>query len=183
MREQFIRGDAREPQGTSAGEEFRVSRRQLLMRNEFQTDLEGQRKEDYMKRAITNSLMAVALVAGTALHAQSSQRVTANVPFDFQVGAKLLSAGEYSISPVENQSAVLHIANREITKQSALAMEKTWDQDKGHARLVFLNYAGDYFLAKICNGEECTSIRAERRAKELAKTITPETVTVLAGAF
>lgn len=120
-----------------------------------------------MKRTMMNSLMAVALVAGTALHAQSTQKVKANVPFDFHAGKTMMAAGVYKIAPLSDSAPLaLNVADSQHVKISTLANGTTWKKDEGRARLVFLRYEGEYFLTQVCNGEECTQLRKERRQQE-----------------
>src|SRR5436305_13661355 len=105
------------------------------MHNELQS-IERQTKGEKIKRTMMNSLMAVALVAGTALHAQSSQKVKATVPFDFHAGKVAMAAGDYSIGPIsENALLTLAIAGHQRNTKSAVASGITSKQDNGHARL------------------------------------------------
>src|SRR5438270_13346039 len=101
-------------------------------------------------RTPINSFMAVALVAGTALHAQSSQKVKATVPFDFHAGKVAMAAGDYSIGPIsENALLTLAIAGHQRNTKSAVACGITSKQDYGHARLVFQRYKGEYYIKQV----------------------------------
>ena len=137
-----------------------------------------------MKRTMMNGLMAVALLAGTALHAQSSQKVVADVPFDFHGGSVALAAGAYMIQPAsDSSSSVLRIANRDHARINSMAMSQSWKRDTGRPRLVFSRYGDEYFLSEICNGEECAELTKQRREREIAEVTSPESVTVIAGLF
>ena len=121
-----------------------------------------------MKRTMMNSLMAVALVAGSALHAQSTQKIHANVPFDFQAGKIAMAAGDYSIAPLSDNSVLtLKIADRNHVKVSGMANGITTKQDKGRPRLVFAHVDGQYFLTQVCNGEDCTQMTKQRRQRDI----------------
>ena len=138
-----------------------------------------------MKRTMMNSFMAVALVAGTALHAQSSQKVKATVPFDFHAGNVAMAAGDYSIAPIsENALLTLNIAGHQRNTKSAVASGITSKQDNGHARLVFQSYQGEYYLTQVCNGADCTELVKDKKVREWqAKGVSPEIVTVNALGF
>ena len=138
-----------------------------------------------MKRTMMNSLMAVALVAGSALHAQSTQKIHANVPFDFQAGKIAMAAGDYSIAPLSDNSVLtLKIADRNHVKVSGLANGITTKRDNGRPRLVFANVDGQYFLTQVCNGEDCTQMSKQRRQREMeARGASAEIVAVDAIAF
>ena len=55
------------------------------------------------------TLLAVVALATTAVSAQSSRRVVANVPFSFIVGDKEMPAGNYGIQPTSIGSGILRI--------------------------------------------------------------------------
>jgi hypothetical protein len=111
------------------------------------------------------------------IQAQSQNPLTANIPFDFQIGDKRLPAGEYQIRVVNQSSdktALLvksadgKVARMVLTQlvQSSKAQEK--------ASMVFNRYGDQYFLAQVWTaadnfGLALTKSRAERSMeRELA---------------
>jgi hypothetical protein len=136
-----------------------------------------------MSKQILKTLTMLTLVVGLALAAavvsangQSSQLVTADIPFDFVVADKTLPSGKYSvrtstfgskslmISSLDGKSSVIRLSNSN-TDTSA----------KRKARMVFHRYGQQYFLAQVWTGDsygrqllQCKKERNLRR--ELAST-------------
>ena len=118
-----------------------------------------------------------------------SRLVTANVPFDFSVNNKTLSAGKYTIvKPAMNGVIIVRGEDR----KSVVSLTATTTQSTPTTQLVFHRYGSQYFLAKIeiegGNGMELPKTKAEREAaqksseRHLAKNGgAPEIVTVPAS--
>src|SRR5438270_10796949 len=101
------------------------------MRNGFQTNWR-QTQGANKKRTMMNSLMAVALVAGSALHAQSSQKVKATVPFDFHRSEERRVGRECRIGRLSDNSVMkMKSADRNHVKVCGLANGITTKLDKG----------------------------------------------------
>jgi hypothetical protein len=99
-----------------------------------------------MKRTLASALFLTSLFAVGAASAQE-HGLTANVPFEFTVGTRLLPAGTYTVtSPssgvVQFQSADKHIAAMTTTSQQEN------DPAKGN-KLVFSRYGDQYFLRDV----------------------------------
>lgn len=130
------------------------------------------------------------VLAAGSVQAQSEGRVEVNIRFDFQVGNKVLPAGEYTVRPLTQKSVVIRSADgREVLV--ALTPNSINGGGKSAGRkLVFRQYGDQYFLAQIwmANGTDARELRpskAEREAK--AQTLArgdrkPRTVEVTASA-
>ncbi len=130
------------------------------------------------------------VLAVGSVQAQSEGRVEVNIRFDFQVGNKVLPAGEYTVKPLTQKSVVIRSADgREVL----VAMTPNSISNGGKAaseRLVFRKYGDQYFLTQVwtdrdADGRALTPSKAEREAK--AQTLArggqkPETVEVTASA-
>jgi hypothetical protein len=125
----------------------------------------------------------------TAISASAQSRATlsANVPFDFQVGSRALSAGEYTIQQFSSSDSGLVIRSAD-GKQRALALSHTVESNSKQSRrsrLVFNKYGEQYFLASIWedNGEcrmlhQSAAERNVRRETASLKSSEPEIVIV-----
>jgi len=105
--------------------------------------------------------MMVAMLAATAsAQGQSlSDHISVKIPFDFAVGDKKLSAGEYSIGNAATTSnIVIAISNRNGGANTLTnPVQITTPTDA--AKLVFHRYADQYFLFQVWQGG-CTTGRA-----------------------
>jgi len=94
-------------------------------------------------------LLAVVALAATAVSAQTSRRVVANVPFSFIVGDRELPAGNYGIQPTSMGSGILRIAGTENSKSTVRLTSLLRRNDSGRGKLVFHRYQDQYFLSEI----------------------------------
>ncbi|MCM3905177.1 MAG: hypothetical protein ND866_26070 [Pyrinomonadaceae bacterium] len=112
---------------------------------------------------------AVALMAAlVSAHAQS-RMVVADVPFEFAVGNKSLTAGEYSVRAFTNSGDAVLISNKDshdgvirLTRpiQARIVPER--------AKLVFHRYGQRYFLSEIWTPGEQTGRQLLKSAEERA---------------
>jgi len=103
-----------------------------------------------MKRQIlvAFSLLALLMVGSTAF-AQSS-KMTATVPFDFVVGNKLLPAGQYVMTPLGMGSQALALQNVQSKEMATVLVNEIESlHPSSTGKLVFHEYAGEYFLREI----------------------------------
>jgi hypothetical protein len=126
-----------------------------------------------MKKELVKGLTMLMLVVVIALttavasaNAQSANKVVADVPFEFSVGYKTMSAGEYSVRIVATAGDALMIQSAD-GKTSALRQSEATARlkNKTQARLVFHRYGERYFLAEVWNGAD-TSGRQLLRSQE-----------------
>ena len=91
----------------------------------------------------------VGLGAG-AVYAQSSERLHANVPFEFKVGQAVLPAGSYDLTYDATESGVLTVRSVD-GRHSAVALTEgvTTDNPQKDATLVFDRQGSGYTLSRV----------------------------------
>lgn len=96
------------------------------------------------------TLFAVFATSVVAANGQSAARVSAQIPFDFVVGDKTMSAGRYIVSTQMQDHSALLIRNMKANS-AAVRLSDTIQsrQNKPNARLVFHRYGQTYFLAEV----------------------------------
>jgi hypothetical protein len=114
-------------------------------------------------------VIALATAVASANAPQSSNKVVADVPFEFSVGYKTLPAGKYSVQTVASSGNALLIQSADA-KVSALRLSEATDRMKNqsHARLVFHRYGERYFLAEVWNGTDTSGRRLMKSLEERA---------------
>lgn len=134
-----------------------------------------------MKSQVRN-LIAVAIVLAFGLAGAQAQTLKANVPFAFQIGSKVMPAGEYTfdISDMHALSA------RDNSKDSAMAQTYVagyQNSDKETGKLVFRSNGSAMCLAELWSPDQ-QEIRALHVAKSKIPTVAklngPEEVTIAA---
>lgn len=123
-------------------------------------------------KGFTMLMLIVVIALATAVasaNAQSSNKVVADVPFEFSVGYKALPAGEYSVQTVASSGNALLIRSADA-KVSALRLSEATDRmkNKSHARLVFHRYGERYFLAEVWNGADTSGRQLLKSLEERA---------------
>lgn len=146
-------------------------------------------KKEILK-GLTMLMFIVALALATAVvsNAQSSNKVVADIPFEFIVGDQSMPAGEYAARATTAQGNGLMIRSAD-GKRAAIRLTNAIEpkRDKTNARLVFHRYGERYFLAEVWSGGDSRGHqllksrqeRAIQRELELAQS-TYETIEVLA---
>ena len=132
----------------------------------------------HSRMIVTFSLL---LFAGLAVNAQAIEKITADIPFAFNVGATSLNAGQYLLG---NRSlpngAVLVRSAKDYKNVVVLTMPKYEQDVPAETKLVFHRYRGEggedkYFLKQIwvqgnTTGTELPMSRTEKEtAKKAAK--------------
>ncbi len=111
-----------------------------------------------MKKQIVKGIAMVMLVVGIAVttaavsNAQSAKKVVTDVPFDFIVGDKTLSSGEYTVRATtapENGLIILDADGKSTGMRLTFPISP---KNKRGARLVFHKYGQRYFLAEVWTG-------------------------------
>ena len=100
-------------------------------------------------------VIALASVVATAkANAQTSNKVVANIPFEFSVGYKTMPAGEYIVQTITSANDAVLVQSAD-GKSSALRLTEatTNKKNKSQARLVFHRYGERYFLAQMWVGD------------------------------
>jgi hypothetical protein len=107
-----------------------------------------------MKKQLFGTLATLSLLFALTIvsaQAQSANRITAHMPFDFQVGAKTLPAGDYSVRRLSSNALLIESADGQ---QSAVAQAPRNVEGNANAKpstekLVFRRYGDQYFLAQV----------------------------------
>ena len=122
-----------------------------------------------MKRIQAIALLAIASLSATTGILAQERAITANVPFDFTVGEKLLPAGEYIISSPASGVVQIQSANHELVAD-VIASQSYHQADAG-TQLVFNRYGSEYFLHRILDPSTSSlnmdlgSSKGEKRAR------------------
>lgn len=143
-------------------------------------------------KALT-SLIAVLMLLSSIALAQGRPRLKADIPFDFSVGGKQMSAGEYVVQRAGSMNHVLQVQSTDLKSVSFVnVIGAVGPRYADKSKLVFRRYGNQYFLAQIWTAGEQEGVQlprssAERRViKKLAdhniarKDVSPEIVTVYA---
>ena len=135
-----------------------------------------------MKLQLVNVLKKVGLLCAillatvvTSAQAQSpSNRVTAQIPFDFSIGDRKLPSGKYSVGRVRANSddAVLSIDDEKGYSKGVHTSIPVRNLDLTEdAKLVFHRYGDQYFLYQVwpagsTSGRQFPKSRSEREAQQ-----------------
>jgi len=94
-----------------------------------------------------------------AVYAQSSERLHANVPFDFKVGQAVLPAGSYDLTYDATESGVLTVRSADA-RHSAVALTEgvSTGTPSKDATLVFDRQASGYTLSRVFGPGENTGL-------------------------
>ena len=109
-----------------------------------------------------------ALLAMPNAYAQSEEKVTASIPFEFTAGGSMLPAGEYTISRVANAPGMLLIRSEDNHTARFFGVENAYvHQTPDRTELVFNEVGDKYFLSQVWVegedlGRELPKPRAER---------------------
>lgn len=111
------------------------------------------------------------MLAVVSVQAQSESKLSVNIPFDFQIGNKVLPAGAYDVKRLSQTSMLIRSADGQ---RSAIAVapksaRTSADEKAAQTRLVFHQYGNQYFLAQVWmnkggEGRELNKSDAEREA-------------------
>ena len=141
-----------------------------------------------MKRQTLNIVVSLSIVIALALSAfaQIGNKVSAKIPFTFNVNGVTLTEGSYNIQRLSTPGMMI-IQNWENKKAISFRYQQNTTRDNdGKAQLVFHRYGSQYFLSEIQDGGATQMLgksKAERTAARgltdhLAENIQPEIVTV-----
>lgn len=133
------------------------------------------KKQAYMT-AIMILFVTVIGLSSASGQTSGAPQMTANIPFDFNVGDKTLPAGDYTvrcINPASDQKALQLLARdggARVLVQTNSVIGKTSE----NAKLVFNRYGDRYFFAQAWLPADNTGLQApksgyeKRIARELA---------------
>ncbi len=137
-----------------------------------------------MKNLRSMFLALTVLLLATAAHAQQT-RVQASVPFDFVVGDRAYSAGEYSVKSMSESGVAIRIDNKQDSERGIVLSNACHKlQPAAGTVLVFQRLGDHYFLYQVwtegnTSGREFPISKAETQiAKDYSK---PDLVIVAAN--
>jgi hypothetical protein len=125
-----------------------------------------------MKKQITGTVAVLSLLfalAVVSVQAQRVSRITAHIPFAFQIGDKTLPAGDYSIKQLSQNALLVKTAGGETSAIAQAPGRVESNAKQMTERLVFRQYGDQYFLAQVwmnrgSAGRELNMTNAERTA-------------------
>ena len=115
---------------------------------------------------ITLSSVAIAVVPA---HAQSTDQIVVDVPFDFVVGKSTMKAGVYDVKD-EVQSGILTFTSRDgQQRRFAFTIPGESTNDNHQPEVVFVRYGNESFLSKVflSGANECLILRRSSRENDL----------------
>ena len=138
-----------------------------------------------MKRQIVKGFSMVALVIGLAavtavVSVGQSNRVVADIPFDFVVGDKVLPAGEYTMRGFGRGGDAILISQNDAKSSVIRLTNELQPSENTQARLVFHRYGQNYFLAEVWSGGDAAGRMLFRSKQE--RTIERELAAVVSKA-
>jgi hypothetical protein len=146
-------------------------------------------KKQLLSIAVTFTMIIPMSIIGFA---GLSNRVNANIPFDFTVGGQEFKAGRYFVDPIFSHNPDCGLILRSADRRMAanFLVNNISERGAARARMVFRRYGNQYFLAQIFDGQseqgaEFIKSKAEREAAKnrniiTQNTVEPETVIVVA---
>lgn len=146
-----------------------------------------------MKRYLTLSIAIMMFVPIVAITAEAqvfgAQRMRARIPFAFNVGAKSLPAGEYTIAVLNPASdrKVLQIRSTDGRSSAIVQTNELNANTREQAKLVFNRYGDRYFFAQAQMAGVSTTLaavksNAERNTQQaIASKGRKKTVVIVAG--
>ena len=98
-------------------------------------------------------MLTLLLMLGvTSAHALTSDKVVANIPFDFTVGNTTLPAGEYVVQRIASPAA-LFVQNKETYEAATVLVISVEDRSSlGEAKLVFDRHGNEHSLSQVWSG-------------------------------
>jgi hypothetical protein len=115
-------------------------------------------------------MVTLALSAASAVVAngQAKARLVANVPFEFMVADKMLGAGEYRVTSIDQSGDTIAITNAQGDNAIRLSMSRERKDRDRAAKLVFHRYGSTYFLSQVWTAGEATGRELPRSKQERA---------------
>lgn len=136
-----------------------------------------------MRKSFLSKIAMITLfiaVAASGVAAQAGSRVVVNIPFDFVVGEKTLSAGEYTIKTISRNSSQALLVQSADGSESVLTITNRVEAraSQANSKVLFRQYGDKYFLSQVWTrgstaGRELPRSKAERDhlAKVSARTV------------
>ena len=112
-------------------------------------------------------VMAFSIISANA---QSTQKIKADVPFDFNVAGKHYNAGKYTlkISDTRQGGAIAHLTDNDGHVLDTIIVAASGDYSRSDAKLTFNNYDGQRFLSRISTSESAYRIARSSVERQVA---------------
>ena len=122
------------------------------------------------------TLVVFCMLAGN-IFGQSTLKLRATVPFDFEASGKMFAAGQYEVTQLEPNYLVLRNVNTRSSALEHTAQAHIDSKARGKNALLFHSLHGHYFLAQIATQSSLTAhqLSVSEHEKEMAKA-TPKTL-------
>jgi hypothetical protein len=138
-----------------------------------------------MKQRIAGTLSVLTVLGLLAVPlAAQTQRLTADIPFEFTAAGKVMPAGEYSVVVRSDLSGIVQIvANDARESVFALGYGIGGAKDPEESRLTFNKYGNQYFLAQVWTQGLSSGVgfQKSRTEQEVSRTASArQTFTLLA---
>ena len=129
-----------------------------------------------MKKQAYTVIAMIVLVGSMAVAAQAQNNgrpsLRVNIPFEFNVGSKIMPAGEYLVRSVNEDAStnLLMIQSRDGKANAMLIMTTVEGKAQESAKLIFNRYGNRYFFAEAWIDGTRTGLQAFRsRAERVAQ--------------
>ena len=127
-----------------------------------------------MKNRIAGTLSVLTVLGLLAVPlAAQTHRLTADIPFEFTAGGKVMPAGEYAIALKADLSGVVQIVATDAKEGAfVLGYHIGGGQPQEDSRLTFNKYGSQYFLAQIWSrgGPAGLGFQKSRTEREVSQT-------------
>ncbi len=144
-------------------------------------------KTQILRIAALSLVVTTFAITAHAQNAGNSLRVS--IPFDFVIGDKTLTAGDYTLRVLDSGNTVRIQLGDESTGTYFLIHPVEGLNIKNESRLVFRRYGNEYFLSQVwtagrATGQELNKTRHERALQRETAQLSrkPESVAVTARA-
>jgi hypothetical protein len=118
---------------------------------------EGEEMKRQIAKGLAMLMVTLGLAAASAVVASGqSQKLAAQVPFDFVVADKTLSAGEYRVGAIDQSRDAISIMNTAGDGAIRLSSPTKRGDHMKTAKLVFHRYGSTYFLSQVWMAGEQT---------------------------
>ena len=126
-----------------------------------------------MKKHMCIGALALSVLVSLATlpaAAKSVNGMRAQIPFDFHVGDRLVSAGDYTVKALTNDEMVLRISGGREAVNTTTSSGRDKGNGEGRARLVFHKYGDQYFLTAVWGSDSTGRTLSEsKRERNLRK--------------
>lgn len=119
---------------------------------------------------ICSLLSLIVAFSFVSANAQAAKKITANIPFDFNIGTKHYTAGRYNLNVSESRStgAVVRLTDANGDILTTILVLTGGESVPGDSKLVFNNYEGQRFLAEITTADGSYRIVRSGTEREVA---------------